>query len=424
MKLFLLLLYGLFCVVVAVLLISMNVRFYHESDVDETSPSLQVDLLQQLRYLKGELTAGLGSQMQERYPEGYVFVHALYGLAWCNVAMDRSVDRAIYDEAMEEARWGLQKIGSEDGMNPFPARLSPPYGIFYNGWYNLLLAEIVATRREPNPLEDSLLAKLSGRIAAAFDASETPFLQSYVGSAWPADAVVAMASISHHDKLFQPRYQETLHRWLMHVEGLLDTTTGLIPHAVHPDDGSVLEGPRGSSQSLMLCLLPRIDSGFAAAQFANYKRWFSTTWLGLPAIREYPHGKEGVGLGDIDSGPVLFGVGASASIVGIGAMRANGDSCLAEQMVQTIDGLGFPLSGEGERWYLFGAEPMADAFLVWVRSLTFPTVMSLECSSSSTWRTSFHAYSTLFLLLVFLPFLFASRFLTRKWRGDTRTRDS
>ncbi len=417
MKSFLLLLYGLLCLVVAVLLISMNLRFYHESDVDETAPSVHVDLLEQLRYLKEEFKDGLGERMQERYPEGYVFVHALYGLAWCNVAMGRSVDKTLHDEAMAEARWGLQQIGSDDGMNPFPARLSPPYGIFYNGWYNLLLAEIVAARREPNPLEDSLFAMMSDRIAAAFDASQTPFLQSYAGSAWPADAVVAMASLSQHDKLFQPRYQETLRRWLVRVEGLLDTTTGLIPHAVHPDNGSVLQGARGSSQGLMLCLLPQIDSGFAATQFTNYKRWFSTTWLGLPAIREYRHGKEGGGLGDIDSGPVLFGVGASASIVGIGAMRANGDSCLAEQMVQTIDGLGFPWSGGGERWYLFGAEPMADAFLAWGRSLSLPTAVSPDYSASSMWRIPFRAVSFLFLLLIFLPFLFVSRRLVRQWRG-------
>jgi len=58
------------------------------------TPSIQVvendtinsDILHQLRYLKHEMATGVADDMQSLYPEGYIFMHALYGLAWHDFA--------------------------------------------------------------------------------------------------------------------------------------------------------------------------------------------------------------------------------------------------------------------------------------------------------------------------------------------------
>jgi len=109
-------------------------------------------------------------------------------------------------------------------------------------------------------------------------------------------------------------YDSFVNTWLEDVKGSLDSITGLIPHEVDFETQTVLEGAKGSSQSLMLNFLIEIDSTFAKAQFEKYRTQFLDYRFGLPGIREYPKGtKSGA---DIDSGSVLLGIGGSASLVG------------------------------------------------------------------------------------------------------------
>src|SRR4051794_26712074 len=42
----------------------------------------------QLAFLRAELGDGAGERAQELFPEGYFFLHALYGLAWVDVGLD------------------------------------------------------------------------------------------------------------------------------------------------------------------------------------------------------------------------------------------------------------------------------------------------------------------------------------------------
>lgn len=400
-------LYSIAVVSILLPLLLANIRLHHSPKLIGTSDSTMIDddLLKGLRYLEGEMTDGLATRMQGYYPEGFVFANALYGLAWCNIAANAGADSALYLHAMNQARTAYRAIDSDEGRNVFTPALDPPYGVFYNGWRNVLLGEIVAARRESRPAEDSLFAVQCDAIADAFVRSSTPFLPSYPDQAWPADAVVAAASLAHHDRHFSPRYKAVLGRWRSLVEERLDAATGLIPHAVHSTNGFPLEGARGSSQSLMLCFLPLIDSGFGAAQYAGYREAFLTTWFGLPAVREYPHGVEGEG--DVDSGPVLLSVGAAASVVGVGTLRTNGDVCRATEHVRTIDALGFPWSSSDERRYFFGLLPIGDIFLAWARSLPVGRMNGdekrLQCSSSAFWGWPFHLLSALLVFVLCIP---------------------
>ncbi|MBK8343137.1 MAG: hypothetical protein IPL12_07280 [Bacteroidetes bacterium] len=139
---------------------------------------------------------------------------------------------------------------------------------------------------------------------------------------WPADACVAMASLQLYNKLYTPLYDTLIQNWLVNVKAHLDTATGLIPHQSASGTGNTLEGARGSSMSLILIFLAEIDPVFAQQQFVIYQKQFQHTILGLPAIREYPAGTSGTG--DIDSGPVVFGMSFTGTIVGIGTFAKFG----------------------------------------------------------------------------------------------------
>ena len=116
--------------------------------------------------------------------------------------------------------------------------------------------------------------------------------------------------------------------------------------------------------------------------------------LTLPAIREYPNRKAGVE--HIDSGPVIWDVGAVASIVGIKAMLKNNDSVLYRPMRNCIEAFGFPYIFNHEKQYLFGQLFVADAFIAWSNA----NACSFEEDRAGWWRWRFHLLS----FLIVVPF--------------------
>ncbi|MCB0712006.1 MAG: hypothetical protein KDD67_06720 [Ignavibacteriae bacterium] len=405
--------YSLISLSIALPLILINVRLHQDAiipipvDADEHH-----EIVRHLDWLRKEMREGSAEEMQRRYPEGFVFLHALYGLAWCNVAA-KVHDSTLKQKGLAEARWAYQRIDSKEGRHPFQRISTPPCGMFYAGWANYLLGSIIAARMERSIEEDSLFARNSEQLAFAFRTSETPFLQSYPGKAWPADAVVGVASLALYNKLFSPRYQSEVDRWVRMTRQRFDQATNLIPHAVDPTNGMPSVGARGSSLSLMLCFLPGIDSLLAREQYREFRAKFCMKILGLPAIREYPNGREGVG--DIDSGPLFFGMGPAATIVAVGGMNVAGENRAATEQLCVINAFGFLFSFGGEPKYLFGIEPIADAFILWTSTLlTSEANVNVIESTPPFSRMTFHAISLGILLLLSFPY--SLPFLRRRFR--------
>lgn len=206
-----------------------------------------------------------------------------------------------------------------------------------------------------------------------------------------------------------------IERWLAQARDRLDPVTGLLPHRVDPDSGAPLEGARGSSQGLIARFLVEIDPPLAREHYLAFRRRFIS---GLPGVREYPRGVDGVG--DVDSGPLVAGVSASASVVTLGAARVHGDTALAGPLSQAAEAAGLPVQWDGRRRYAFGLLPVGDAFLLWSRTAR-PWVASAGPAEFGRvlprwWRLPWHAGSALFLALASLPALVPSR------RHSTRRR--
>ncbi|WP_280436472.1 hypothetical protein [Nocardia carnea] len=371
--------------VLTLLILVPQVRLYRDGQP-------RTDVIAQLRFLRTELGAGLGEEMQGMFPEGFFFAHALYGLAWTDIARD---DATYRDEAIGQARWALERLESRSGRDPFDSSLRPAHGVFYVGWSSRLRGAVIELAG-PGAAERAQFTADCAALAAAFEA-DGPFLEAYPGQAWPVDSVVAVAALRLHDRVVAPRFGQAISQWLVSARNRLDPATGLLPHAAAP----VTEGARGSSQALIQRFLPEIDSTWAGEQYATFRSAFVGTPLGLPGVREYPHGRDGAG--DVDSGPLILGVSASATVVALGAARMHGDQSLAGALTGLGESLGVPVTlGESKR-YAFGVLPIGDAFLAWSFAAPAATGPSFLPVTAWWWRLPWHALTLAVIAVLWLP---------------------
>ncbi|MGX1811277.1 hypothetical protein ACWIGI_36615 [Nocardia sp. NPDC055321] len=374
----------------------------------------------QLAFVRGAIEEGADLAAQGQFPEGYYFANALYGLAWVQVGL---ADPRVRDEALREARWALGRVESERGREVFSPGLRPAYGIFWAGWTNWLRGGILALGGTGDAAEVERFATGTAEIAAAFAASDTPFLQAYPGQAWPVDSTVAIAALRLHDTLFTPRFGTEVARWLSAARDRLDPATGLLPHRVSAADGTPLQGARATSQAVIQRFLPEIDAATAAEQYPRYRDAFLAFPGGFgPALREYPHGVSGSG--DVDSGPLVAGVSLSATVVAQGAARVNGDESLATALGSAGELLGLPLTLPSSKRYAFGLVPIGDAFVVWsatARTITAEAQPARAEGLPWWWRLPWLTVLGLGALAPWLPRL-AREWLRRRESGSADRR--
>ncbi len=342
----------------------------------------------QLAFLRAQLDGGAGDQAQRLFPEGYFFMHVLYGLSWVELGMRAPAGRRA--AALRQARWALGRLDSPSGRAPFSPDLVPPYGVFYQGWSNWLRGGVLslqpAGQRDPDELRR--FGDDSAALGAAFEVSASPYLAAYSGQAWPVDSTVAMASLRLHDMLLPARFTGTVQRWLQGVRQRLDPHTGLLPHRVDPGTGDPVEVARGTSQSVIQRFLVEIDPVFAGEQYLRFRDQYVVSPLNLgPAVREYPHGVDGPA--DVDSGPLLLGVSLSATVVTVGAAQVHGDTPLAEALANYGELAGLPIDTPWTKRYALGLLPVGDAFLAWsktARPWVAQTLSASPASVSPWWR--------------------------------------
>lgn len=356
---------------------------------------LNQDLIHQLRHLKDKLHAGAATEMQGIYPEGFVFLNVLYGLSWVEIPESLPPESELYQEAHAEIKWALSQLKSAEGKRAFNPNLDPAYGVFYRGWTNYLLGRklklLPRAKRDTSELRQ--FQNNCEEILSALNNQKSPYLESYSRSCWPADMVVAMASVGLASSLSPQSYEKEIAIWLQKVKQDPDSLA-LIPHSSEWKSGKVREAARGNSQALILNFLIEIDPEFARNQFEIYKDNFLDYRLFLPGLREYPKGVEHNG--DIDSGPVIWGIGGAASLVGQRSMALYGESAVAIGLRNSIESFGLGSSFKGKKAYLLGKLPIADAFIAWSNSVE--AYEENRLTTKKKWRFKIQMAS-LFLIL-------------------------
>jgi hypothetical protein len=378
-------------------IIGANIRLYYKpKTIPQGNSHLNADVLAQLKHLKKELRADAANEMQQLYPEGAFFMTVLYGLTWADLVENTDKNSEIAQMAETEMVWAIHQLDSGECKFIFNPSLLLPYGAFYRGWTGYLMGQYCKVFPQ-NATKNNILQQFQNNcdtISNAFIRSNEPYLESYANQSWPADNILCLASISLHDKILQPRYLDTQKRWLDSIQQHLDPNTGLIPHSFDLNSKQIIENARGCSQSMMLSFLPVIDSGFSHQQFALYQKHFLMKRMGIWSVREYPHDVEGNG--DVDSGPVIFGVGGAASIVGIRAAGENNRPFLHHNFRNAIEMLCFPSHSKDEKYYLFKQLAVVDAFIAWVSAKNYP----FQNPKYPYWQWQFHLWS---LLIISVP---------------------
>ena len=271
-------------------------------------PERTDEIVAQLNFLEDELKhQKLGVRMQSIFPEGYVFINALYGLTWCELNNSLKDEEHPYREkSILEAKYAYDQIDSDLGRIVFNPDLLPAYGAFYNGWKNYLLGKLLF-------IDDSEILGYAYHqefiltceaISEALKRTENSYLYSYQNNAWPADMFLAMASLHLHDQIYTPKYQSQIKEWLVQVKQNIDPKTGLIPHKIDPSTNQIIEGARGCSISLILRILSEIDPVFAQQQFELYYKHFVSSALGFTCHSRIP--KRAIRLGRYRFGTCYF----------------------------------------------------------------------------------------------------------------------
>jgi hypothetical protein len=310
---------ALFFILILSVIFYLNLSLYYSPVLlKENGVNVNEELVAELRSLKEVMNEGGARDMQMLFPEGYVYMNAIYALAWADFIDPIKDDQGasgLYLEASGEIDTAYRSIDSDEGRSVFSKELSLPYGAFYNGWRNYVLGrKLEIERASHRKVSDELAFRNYCDSIASAIAAEQNYLASYPYGTWPTDELMCVASLAIYNRLYTPLYDTLIYNWVQKVKGGLDAN-GLIPHQVDARSGEIIDPARGSSMSFMLIFLKDIDPEFASDQFETYKKHFVDFRFGLPGVLEYPRGT--TGYADVDSGPVILRMGASATIVGL-----------------------------------------------------------------------------------------------------------
>ncbi len=388
--------------------------YYQPTFLTKNELSYNSDQLKHLRFLRTKIDQEAATKMQNIYPEGFIFMNVLYGLAWVEFAEKiKDKNHPFYKESLLEIEKALDEIYSTNGKRIFPHEQRIKDGAFYTGWSTYLLGKKLALSQEFSFSELKLFQDKCEEIAIVINSGHSPYVESYPNQVWPADIFTAVASLKIHDSFLEEKYEEDIFNWIQRVKRSLDKK-GMIPHSEMDlsDSGPFkpfYEEARGSSMSLMLNFLFEIDEEFGKEQFKLYKENFLAYRFGLPGIREYPKGINSTG--DIDSGPVLLSVGGSASVVGQRTMALFGEKNIAKGLRNSIEGFGIALSNQKNKYYLLGQLPMADVFFAWANGIEIETI---KIKKNYRWRLKFHFYSILILIVNVILYSYIKKGITTK----------
>jgi hypothetical protein len=164
----------------------------------------------------------------------------------------------------------------------------------------------------------------------------TAHVPSYPGTAfrWPADQTATLASLVRFDRAHAGHLaEEPVKLWRARVLGkAMDEKLGL-PWSEVTGKAKGARDPRGCALSWQTRYLNEIDPALAGQWWDRYKKAYLVDDVVLVGFREWPPGRDRPA--DVDSGPIVRGVGSAATALAIGAARVVGDNILARRLEAT-----------------------------------------------------------------------------------------
>lgn len=267
--------------------------------------------------------------------------------------MERAIDRMLARDtrAFDTEAWGsdaVDGLGGEEGHAAFL------------GYSNLVLSLHRTIYRDSK--YSSLNDRMTGALERRFEHSPTSLIATYPREVFPVDNAAGIASIALHARATGQAVPAIVPRWSIEVrERYVHRPSGLLIQIVEPD-GTPLDAPRGSGTALAAYFLSFSDPALSKDLHDAVDRELAHDVVGFRLVSEYPESVP-KGRGDIDSGPLVFGLSVSATGFSLGGCRIHGDAACYESTLASVNLFGAPTKrSDVGRTYVSGG-PLGDAIL-------------------------------------------------------------
>ncbi len=175
---------------------------------------------------------------------------------------------------------------------------------------------------------------LCDALHVALVAADGGMLQSFPTYAWTFDTIPSLVALRLDDVANGvTRSTAAIRRHLAWMQAHLDPVT-LLPPSALGDSGKPDKPPRGCELTLRIALLAQLDPESARTLYA---RTVAALWRERALMRgfaEYP--EDARGQPDMDSGPIIQGVGLAATGFGVAAALACDDTPRVAMLAQQI----------------------------------------------------------------------------------------
>jgi hypothetical protein len=246
-------------------------------------------------------------------------------------AMRLAAARLASPELLRYARHVFRRRGGGE--------IEPGEGRAYLGYVNLGLGmlRLVEPQNDLAALHDRLTAQL----ARELDASPTGLIETYPGETWPPDVSAVAGSIGLHGHATGVDHAALLQRWTARFEACAMDRAGMLVQRVASGTCKAVDAPRGSGTALAAYFAAFATPALSRRLYDGLSRGRRSI-AGFGGIREYEAGFDGAG--DLDAGPIVFGLSVGASGFGLGAARIHGDRPAFVELYRSVHLLGVPVS--------------------------------------------------------------------------------
>ncbi len=340
---------------------------------DQSVPSFARPLLQRQldAWASPEARERETQRMRASNPEWDLMARTYLALALANVALREPSSRAASIRTLDAVIDDTLALEGSRGQGYFllpyararawidPSRRS----LFVDGELALMIA---ARRMVSDDREDfrRILSDRAALIEAQMTAGPIASAESYPDECWTFCNTVALAALRMREALDGARHEALIQRWLASARArLIDRSTGLLVSS-YTMDGSVREGPEGSSIFMVAHDLVLIDRAFAEEQHRRAHALLDREILGFSFAREWPASSPRSA--DIDSGPTVPWIGANAGASGLALLGAGsfGDTRTLAGLVASLELAAFPVRERGTLRFV-ASNAVGDAVLLY-----------------------------------------------------------
>ena len=270
-------------------------------------------------------------------------------------AAERAIDELLSDgiRAFDTAKWGEDPLASLEAVGKDHAA--------YLGYLNLVLG--LHRRVVPDSRFAALNDRITGALVRRLAASRQGILETYPREAYPVDNAAVLGSILLNERATGAGHPEVTAAMLARYRlAWRDPRSGLLYQAIDPRDGQPADAARASGTALAALLLSYGERALSRELYFVTRDRCADSLLGFGYIDEYHIGSTG-GRGDIDSGPLIFGVSPSATGFTLAGARMFGDRHQFVTLYRTAHLLGTPANRGDRRFFVTGG-PLGNALLL------------------------------------------------------------